>query len=140
MLVVGINSYVTIEEIKSLCLEKEILSLQDEDLIFLAKKAFDWLENIYTVFRYPKYDKNQSANFPLSVNGSSVPLKVKKAQVIAMNIVNEMENMDSIFVSGKTVGQISENYQLTGKSNIKINDSHNQIVNYLSDYMVNFLC
>jgi hypothetical protein len=136
-LTVGSNTYVTLQEIKSMCRDKKVLALSDADLEFLAMQSFDWLEDTYTVFQYPKLNATQTANFPLSIHlEGQIPIEVKKAQILTMSLINEEENEPDNEVSSRSIGEMSESYVVTGKRERKREELKDRIDNQMSKFRV----
>lgn len=139
-LTVGINSYVTLQEIKDLCLDKEILALPDPDLSFLSRRAFQWLESNYTVFQYSKYENTQTANFPLEIHENGIiPHDIKEVQILAMSLLYKQGKQEEKTVTSISVEGMSKTYQVSGKAEKEQGELEGMIKSIMKKYMVNFL-
>ena len=133
-LIIGENSYVSLDEIKSLCIDPAILSKSDDELTLLARKSFLHLEHNF-ILKYKKLNKGQKSNFPLSIhNDGEVPDQIKLAQVLLMSEVNTKKSDREVVEI--TVGDITKKY-----SNSKtIANEMNIVNNIMSEYTVVSLC
>lgn len=139
MLVVGENTYITLLEARDMCLDTSITALPDTELEVIIKRAFYKLESSYRVFRYPKKNPDQKANFPLSIQ-NDIPQDIKMAQALMLSESTQEFGKENKEVSFISVGDMATKYADNQSLHNKINNNLSRIDNIMSVYMVKSIC